>query len=251
MALQTDSAIDPSAPEVPGRTALWTRLFGALRGSLRSAGPIIRCGHSPALHTPLELLEALVLDTETTGLNVRSDRIISAAGFSLSAGSLSEAPLFDRLVDPGRPIPAASSAFHGIVDEMVREAGDFAEHWPEILRHLEIGLVIGHQIFFDLAILGREVRRLGARLQPPVALDTALLYAGLHPGERHRDLTPCCAAFGIEIVGRHTAKGDAAATGALFLELVPLLKAHGIRTLGEALAFERAAILHHPRRWRW
>ena len=247
MALETDTALQASAGEVPARSTLVARLIGALR----RPGRIVRCGHSPALHTPLDHLEALVLDTETTGLNVRSDRIVSAAGYRLSAGTLRDDPLFDRLIDPARPIPAASSAFHGIVDEMVREAGDFAAHWPEILRHLEIGLVIGHQIFFDLAILGREVRRLGARLQPPVALDTALLYAGLHPGHRHRDLTPCCAEFGIEIDGRHTATGDAKATGALFLKLVPLLKAHGIQTLGEALAFERAAILHHPRRWRW
>ena len=218
---------------------------------LRGRGEIVRCGPAPALQTPLDALEAVIVDTETTGLNVRTDRILSAAGFRLAAGTLGTSPAFDRLIDPGRPIPASSSAIHGITDEMVRGAGGFAEHWSEIQQHLEVGLIVGHQIFFDLAILAREVRRLGGRLQPPAALDTALLYAGLHPGQRHRDLTPCCAAFGIEIHGRHTAKGDAAATGALFLKLIPLLKAHGINTLGEALAFERATMLHHPRPRRW
>lgn len=209
------------------------------------------CGLPPSPATLLTDLTGLVMDTETTGLNVRSDRIISAAGFRLEHGVLAAEPSFDRLIDPGRPIPAASTVFHGIVDEMVAGAGDFPTHWPELHRHLQDGLIIGHQVYFDLAMLGREVRRMGQRLQPPVALDTALLYAALHPGERHRDLTPCCAAFGIEVTDRHTARGDAEATGRLFLALVPLLMEHGIRTLGQALAFERAAILQHPRRWHW
>jgi len=219
--------------------------------SLRQPSHLLQCGLSPAPGTLLTDLTALVLDTETTGLNVRSDRIISASGYRLAQGSLAGDPSFDRLIDPQRPIPAASTAFHGIVDAMVAGAGDFPTHWPELHHHLQDGLVIGHQIYFDLAILGREVRRMGAKLQPPVALDTALLYAALHPGERHRDLTPCCAAFGINVTDRHTARGDAEATGRLFLKLVPLLIDHGINTLGEALAFERAALLHRPRRGPW
>lgn len=233
----------------PGLTR--SNIAGRLWRALRRPSGVIRCGNAPALHTPLGEIRALVLDTETTGLNVRSDRIISIAGYHLAAGAIPAAPDFDLMIDPGRPIPAASTAFHGIVDAMVAGRGDFAAHWPEMHRHLEAGLIIGHQIYFDIALMSREVRRLGGKLQPPVALDTALLYAALHPGHRHRDLTPCCAEFGISIPARHTARGDAAATGALFLKLVPLLQEHGIHTLGEALAFERAALLHHPRRWRW
>lgn len=224
---------------------------GRLWRALRRPSGVIHCGTAPAPQTLLGSLNALVFDTETTGLNVRSDRIVSAAGYRLAGGCLEPEPAFDRLIDPQRPIPAASTAFHGIVDRMVADQGGFAAHWPDLHQHLAAGLVIGHQIFFDLAILGREVRRMGARLQPPVALDTALLYAALHPGQRHRDLTPCCAEFGITVTDRHTARGDAEATGRLFLRLVPLLQDHGIHTLGEALAFERAALLQHPRRWRW
>lgn len=226
-------------------------VFSRLWGALRRPNSVIRCGMAPALHTPLSDIRAMVFDTETTGLNVRSDRIISAAGFHLESGLLATDPSFDLMIDPGRSIPAASTAFHGIVDAMVHGKGGFANHWPEIHRHLEIGLLIGHQIYFDVTLLGREVRRLRSRLQPPVALDTALLYAALHPSHRHRDLTFCCAEFGIDIPERHSARGDAAATGALFLKLVPLLAEHGIHTLGEALAFERAAIFHHPRRWQF
>ncbi|WP_374656166.1 PolC-type DNA polymerase III [Dongia sp.] len=236
--------------EIGIRTTRLT-LAGRFWRVLRRPNGTVRCGRAPGLQTPLDMLSALVLDTETTGLNVRSDRIVSAAGYLLAGTELAAEPLFDILIDPQRPIPPVSSAFHGIFDDMVAGQGGFAAHWPDLHRHLELGLIVGHQIYFDLAMLGREVRRLGTKLQPPVALDTALLYAALHPGHRHKDLTPCCAEFGIDVVGRHTARGDAEATGRLFLALLPLLKAHGIHTLGEALAFERAAFLQHPRRWRW
>jgi DNA polymerase III epsilon subunit-like protein len=213
--------------------------------------PALFCGPPPHPLTRLADVSALVLDTETTGLNVRGDRVISAAGFELRGGVLAEEPLFDLLIDPERPIPPASTAFHGITMEKVRGAGNFARHWPALYRGLGAGIVVGHQIYFDIAILRREVLRLGHRLQPPMALDTALLFTALHPSAEMRDLTPCCESFGIEITGRHTAAGDALAAGRLFQRLVPLLADHGIHTLGEALAFERAAFAEHPRRWHW
>jgi DNA polymerase III alpha subunit (gram-positive type) len=244
-------AADRELLQAPLPTGSMRAVMGRIWQVFSRPAGIVHCGLPPSLSTPLADLTAMVLDTETTGLNVRGDRIISAAGFRLDHGTLSATPSFDRLINPRRPIPAASTAFHGLVDDMMAEAGDFAAHWPELHGHLQEGLVIGHQVYFDLAILGREVRRMGWQLQPPVALDTALLYAALHPSERHRDLTPCCDAFGIEVAGRHSARGDAEATGRLFLAMVPLLLQHGIRTLGEALAFERAGTLQHPRRWQW
>lgn len=236
----------PTLEQAPAKS-IAARFFQALR----RPSEMIRCGRTPPLDTPLSALCALVLDTETTGLNVRSDRIISAAGFQLEGGQLAGEPSFDVLINPGKPIPPASTAFHGIVDTMVADRGGFASYWPEMHQHFEPGLIIGHQVYFDITLLGREIRRLGAKFQPPAALDTALLYAALHPEHRHRDLTPCCAKLGIEISERHTARGDAAAAGALFLKLVPMLAEHGIHTLGEALAFERAAMLRHVRRWQF
>ena len=43
-----------------------------------------------------------------------------------------------------------------------------------------------------------------------------------------------CAWLGIEVVGRHTALGDAIAAAEVFLALVPLLRSRNVRTLAEA-----------------
>ena len=45
--------------------------------------------------------------------------------------------------------------------------------------------------------------------------------------------------FGLPIIGRHTALGDAILTGEVLLRLIPLLKAKGIETLGQAWAASR------------
>ncbi len=66
---------------------------------------------------PLAALEAIVLDTETTGLDVRSARIIE-----IGLHGRHVALDWSRLVHPGAPIPERSSAIHGIDDAAVADA---------------------------------------------------------------------------------------------------------------------------------
>jgi DNA polymerase-3 subunit epsilon/CBS domain-containing protein len=56
------------------------------------------------------------------------------------------------------------------------------------------------------------------------------------PGLAEHSLDRLCEHLAIEIRGRHTARGDAEATARLFLALLPLLRARGVRTLAEARA---------------
>jgi len=67
------------------------------------------------------------------------------------------------------------------------------------------------------------------------ALDTMLLSAIVHPAQEDHTLEAIAERLGICIVGRHSALGDALATGELFLKMVPLLAKMGIHTLKEAL----------------
>ena len=59
------------------------------------------------------------------------------------------------------------------------------------------------------------------------------------PPWRTSSLDRLCEWLGIDIKGRHTALGDAEATGNVFTALVPLLRAKNIRTLAEAEAASR------------
>ena len=220
-------------------TGLAARLLGG--GSQLAGRPGRRHGPpdpaAPGLDTPLDRLLAVSLDTETTGLDVRRDRLLSVAAIPLHGARVFSAASFDRLVNPGRRIPPASTAVHGITDAMVDGAPAFAAIAAELGSACARRAWVGHNIGFDLAILRRESARAGLPWLEPPALDTLRLYAALFPRAPDLELEAVAADLGVDAHGRHTARGDALMTAEIYRRMLPLLAEAGIGTLGEALAF--------------
>jgi DNA polymerase-3 subunit epsilon/CBS domain-containing protein len=195
--------------------------------------------------TPLVALDAVVIDTETTGLDAASAWIVEVAAVRLSAGQLDmDAPL-RRLVRPGVPIPRATSQIHGIDDAAVADAPDFARVAADVAAAIDGAVVIGHTLAFDLAVLAREFARAGRAWVPPRALDTGLLAEVAAPGLAGYSLDSLASWLGVTIHRRHSALGDAEAAGRIFLALLPRLRSAGIRTLAEA-EFACRAMTDHP-----
>jgi DNA polymerase-3 subunit epsilon len=71
------------------------------------------------------------------------------------------------------------------------------------------------------------------RFTQPV-LDTLLLSEVLHPNQPSHALETVAERLGVTVLARHTALGDALVTGEVFLRMIPILEARGIRTLGAA-----------------
>ncbi len=187
--------------------------------------------------TPLADLSVAVIDTETTGLNAKHDRVLSYGSVRVHGTQVYRALTQDLLVNPGVVIPKRSVAVHGITDAMVSGAPDFAERWPAIETSLEDLVVVGHNIGFDATVLVHEVERIGSSWHPPSIIDTLLLAAALDPARKDLSLDGLAEEFGITIEGRHTALGDALVTAELYIRLVDALAAQGVTTLGEAIAF--------------
>ena len=204
-------------------------------------------------NTPLAQLPFLVLDTETTGLDVAQDRVISIGALRLYGGRMYRATSFDRLVNPGVAIPPRSTAIHGITDPMVADAPPFAEVYGGLDRLMAGTVVIGHQVAFDLAMLRQECARHGCRWSEPQALDTLLLVTCLLPSLQSASLDAVAAELGVSIHGRHTALGDSLVTAEIFANLLPRLADQGITTLGEATAFSRRAkrVIHAQEKAGW
>jgi len=110
---------------------------------------------------PFTLARPLVFfDLETTGLAVRSDRIVELALIRVTPrGDVLEKV---RRFNPGVPIPAEATAVHGIRDEDVADQPPFASRARSLLRLLEGCDLAGFNIrSYDLPMLVHEFRRCG------------------------------------------------------------------------------------------
>ena len=184
--------------------------------------------------TPLIALDAVAIDTETTGLDPRKAWIVEIAAVRLVAGRLQPKAAFRRLLRPGEPIPGSAIGIHGIDDAAVADAPAFADIWPELSSFIGGTVVIGHALGFDFAVLKRECERAGIGWTRPHILDTQLLAEVAEPDLADYSLDSLAAWLGVEITDRHSALGDALACARIFLALLPKLREGGIRTLAEA-----------------
>jgi DNA polymerase III epsilon subunit-like protein len=89
-------------------------------------------------------MKTVYLDTETTGLDGRRDRIVEIAIVGEQGDTL-----LNTLVNPGIPIPPAASRIHGITDSMVRSAPSFDTLWPRILQLLRGNRIVIYNAGFD------------------------------------------------------------------------------------------------------
>jgi DNA polymerase-3 subunit epsilon/CBS domain-containing protein len=184
--------------------------------------------------TPLLALDAVAIDTETTGLDARRARIVEIALVPIVGGRLDTEGAHRRLLRPDVAIPAEATRIHGIDAAAVAEARRFAECWSELAGLLGDRIVVGHSVGFDIAVLERECARAGLAWKRPRTLDTRLLAEIIAPNLAGYSLDNLAAWLGVGAGGRHSALGDATAAGRVFLALLPRLRDSGIRTLAEA-----------------
>jgi DNA polymerase III epsilon subunit-like protein len=191
----------------------------------------------------LQALDFVAIDLETTGLDTRRDVPVALAAIPFIGGEPRPEAGYAGLVNPGRPIPGAAQAIHGITDADVREAPLVAAALPEFLGVCRNCVIVAHAAHFDLTIINRAAR--AARL-PGLdnrTLDVGVLAHGLLPSWWDLSLDGLARLTEVEPVGRHSAEGDAVTAGYVFLRLIPLLEQHGVRTLAGALRVQRRAAL--------
>lgn len=188
---------------------------------------------------PLISLDAVAFDTETTGLDTTKARILQIGAVKISGGRIDEAQSYQQYVNPGEPIPAANTAIHGIRDEDVAQAPGFASVNGGFDDWCSDALMIGYSSGFDLAMFRREHNLAAIEWKAPRALDVRYLANIVVPNLPNYSLDTIAYWLGIEIHERHSALGDSIATAKIFLQLIPLLRERGIRTLAEA---ERACL---------
>lgn len=182
-------------------------------------------------------LRAIFYDTETTGIRSKDDRIIEIAAYD-PLNNLT----FERLVNPGFPIPPEATAIHHITDEMVAEAPRFDVIAQELCEFCQgdVVLIAHNNDGFDYHFLKAEFERNGMELPSWKFFDT-LKWARRYRRDLPRHtLQFLREIYGIEANNAHRALDDVIVMHKVFMYMTDDL------SMDEAYALiNRPKEIHH------
>ncbi len=160
----------------------------------------------------LEQGRVVVFDVETTGTDVYTDEIVQLAAVRLGAdGQVSQR--FEAFLRPSRPV-GDSQRVHGFSDQFLAQRGE--EPLPALERFLEFagdGVLVGHNVGFDVEITGQNLRRLGdTGVFHPLWYDTLDLSRRFLPKLPDHKLATVAQALDAQHAPSHNAMDDILAT---------------------------------------
>ncbi len=223
-----------------GSPALWRPLLRSIlahdeRLVFRAEGAWAVLGQEPGeLAAELLLDEFVVIDVETTGLRPLRQRVIEVACIRYRNGA--EEARFESLVNPGKRIPAYISELTGIKDAHVAEAPPFAAIAEAVQTFIGSGLVVGHNIAFDLNFLNAELKRVDRTSLINERLDTMGMAVRLLRGVRKPSLDKVARQVGLVPRKIHRAGVDAELTGEVALRLVDEARRQGVTSIDQLKA---------------
>ena len=193
----------------------------------------------PSPASELSELKLVVIDIETSGLDIQKDRILSVSTLCIDCMELSIDSAQQWIVYQLDTFWNEAIEIHGILPSETQHGKPEDEVLRELLSILENHPVIGHHVGFDMKMLDRATRRhFGLKLRNRM-VDTAHLSMQVleafhrtgYPGQRPPSLDEVCAQLNITVLDRHTSTGDAYACAEAFLLLCARLRKNYGRSL--------------------
>jgi len=188
--------------------------------------------------TPWDEVRFVALDSETTGLDPRRDRLITIGAVAVVGGDI----LLDDAFEIMMPVRynTSSVTVHGITRDEARDGLPEPEALEALLGYLGTGVIVGHHILHDITALNLACDRhfgieLRNRFLDTMDLTLHLERDGVLPENTRIEgfsLDHLCQRFGVVPHDRHTAAGDAFITAQVFQRLLRLARKGGRDTLG-------------------
>ena len=198
--------------------------------------------------TPIAEVRFVVFDSETSGLDLSKNRLLSIAGVAMRGPEVQLDDAFEAMVAQADVGGANAAVIHGLVSNDLADGLPEDEAAARFLAFASDAVLVAHHAAFDIRMLQKAIAtHRGAKIWNPI-IDTAQLAERVEDGpmsskhatgadqrEAYR-LDSLVERYGIEVAERHTAAGDALATALLFQRLLKKAERRGIHTLGDLLA---------------
>ena len=190
--------------------------------------------------------EFVVLDVESTGLNIKTDKILSIGAVIVCNNEIRLDNVFELFIEQEK-FNNEAVPIHGILKKGNNTKVGEENAMSNLLSYLGSRIIVGHKIEFDLAIINETLKRYipeGKLLNK--TLDTMQLYMRVKGAElkykTNISLDDLSVEFNIPQSDRHNAAGDAYITSIIFLKFLSSLKKRGINTLSNLLKRKRLSL---------
>jgi DNA polymerase-3 subunit epsilon len=193
-----------------------------------------------SLQTKFPALSFFVVDTETSGLDIRKDQILSIAGLSLQKEEIKLADSFDCFITHPIIRNRQSIPIHGILPKKSEQQQEMNTVIRQLLRLLQDKILVGHHISFDIAMINQVLLAMTGGKIKNTFIDTAILAQRLgtfpdRPFNSGISLDELCQFYNLKKHDRHTAAGDALLTALIFCRQLKEFESKGQNRLQNLL----------------
>jgi DNA polymerase III subunit epsilon len=161
----------------------------------------------------------IILDTETTGIERKVDRIVEIGCVEIN-NLMPTGRTFHQYCNPLHPVHKEAFKVHGLSNEFLKAKPTFRRTVNRFLRFIEGARLVAHNAAFDIGMINDELERLEMPLLQNEVVDTLELAKEKRPRGRHT-LDGLCAHFNIDNTRRklHGALLDAELLSEVYVEL--------------------------------
>lgn len=201
----------------------------------------------PSMQQPIEQSRFVVVDVESSGLNIAKDRLISIGAVAIVNGKIRLGDCIEVVLQQKAVSGKENILVHGIGGTAQREGMPPAEALLAFLEYLGKDPLIAFHSAFDEAMIVRAIKEYLDFKFRHIWADLAYIAPGLYPrlASRHRSLDQWMDQFGIGNFARHNALADAQSTAELLLVLRGAMAAKSIRNIRDMRALEKSQRPEH------
>jgi DNA polymerase-3 subunit epsilon len=196
----------------------------------------------------IESTQFVVVDTELTSLDARTNRLLSVGAIRMVGSKILLGEQFYRVVNSGTPVPAEGVVIHKLRPAEVERGQDLASTIAEFTAFIRNAVLVGHFAKIDHTALHKEFSSVGysfknrmictARVQHWIVRKQPFREDQFRDLES-TDLQSLARLYKLDFHEAHHALDDAFVTARLWQRQIHLLKELDVKTLGKVLRLAR------------